>query len=107
MLWSAFILVVNAASWRRQGTCLMLQRTRGFLLLFPASAVFWWFFEYLNRFVQNWQYAAAAYPAGVYFVLASVSFATVLPAVLSVREWLLSFPWFRALLPHDLIADWE
>ena len=64
-----------------------------FLFLFPASAVFWWSFEYLNRFVGNWRYLD---PTGFgpveYFVFATLPFATVLPAVLSVRELLLSFP---------------
>ena len=27
------------------------------LMLFPVSAAFWWFFEYLNRYVWNWFWA--------------------------------------------------
>ncbi len=95
MLWGAFIVVINALCCRRRGTCLMLAQPVRFALLFPASAAFWWFFEYLNRFVQNWYYTGADYPPVTYFTLASLSFATVLPAVLSVREWLLSFPPFQ------------
>ena len=95
MLWGCFILVINALSCRRRGTCLMLAQPGRFALLFPASAVFWWFFEYLNRFVQNWYYTGADYPPVTYFTLASLSFATVLPAVLSVREWLLTFAPFQ------------
>jgi len=41
-LWIAFILLVNAFTVRRTGRCLMLSRTRLFLLLFPVSAGFWW-----------------------------------------------------------------
>jgi len=92
MLWGPFILVVNGLTRRRTGRCLMTARPVAFGALFPVSAVFWWFFEYLNRFVQNWHYAGADYPPLTYFILATLSFATVLPAVLSVREWLLSFP---------------
>lgn len=92
MLWGAFILVVNGLSRRRTGTCLMTARPVVFSALFPVSAAFWWFFEYLNRFVQNWHYSGADYPPLTYFTLATLSFATVLPAVLSVREWLVSFP---------------
>jgi hypothetical protein len=95
MLWGGFILVVNALIYRRRGTCLMLAQPARFALLFPASAVFWWFFEYLNRFVQNWYYTGVDYPPLTYFTLASLSFATVLPAVLSVRELLLSFKLFQ------------
>ncbi|HWS15216.1 MAG TPA: hypothetical protein VN450_03385 [Candidatus Methylomirabilis sp.] len=92
-LWVAFIFVVNAFSFRRTGRCLLLSRTRPFLLLFPVSAAFWWSFEYLNRFVGNWRYVGGAeFGAVEYFLFATLPFATVLPAVLSTRELLLSFP---------------
>ncbi len=106
MLWGSFILVVNALTCRRRGSCLMLDQPLRFVLLFPASAVFWWFFEYLNRFVQNWYYTGADYPPLTYFTLASLSFATVLPAVLSVREWLLSFAPFRSRHRPLVLPPW-
>ena len=92
-LWGSYILVINALRYRKIGHCMMLDRPRFFLLLFPISAVFWWFFEYLNRFVQNWQYTDIHYPPWQYFGLASLSFSTVLPAVLGTREWILSAAW--------------
>lgn len=98
MLWGAFILVVNALVQRRAGSCPMTARPRAFAALFPVSAAFWWFFEYLNRFVQNWHYSGADYPPGTYFLLATLSFATVLPAVLSVRAWLRTFPRVHGVL---------
>jgi hypothetical protein len=53
--------------------------------------VFWWSFEYLNRFVGNWRYLdPPGFGAGEYFLFATLPFATVLPAVLSTRELLLS-----------------
>ncbi len=106
MLWGGFIIVVNALTYRRRGACLMLDQPLRFALLFPASAVFWWFFEYLNRFVQNWYYTGADYPPLTYFALASLSFATVLPAVLSVREWLLSFAPFQGRHGPLVLPPW-
>ena len=92
-LWIGFILVVNAFTARRTGRCLLLSRTRPFLLLFPVSAGFWWSFEYLNRFVANWRYVGGVeFGAVEYFLFATLPFSTVLPAVLSTRELLLSFP---------------
>jgi hypothetical protein len=92
-LWCCYIVIVNALSFRRKGECLLLSRTRRFLLLFPASAAFWWSFEYLNRFVGNWYYLdPPGFGAGEYFLFATLPFSTVLPAVLSTRELLLSFP---------------
>jgi hypothetical protein len=92
-LWIAFILLVNAFTVRRTGRCLMLSRTRPFLLLFPVSAGFWWSFEYINRFVGNWRYVSVTeFGAAEYFLFATLPFSTVLPAVLSTRELLLSYP---------------
>lgn len=91
-LWLSFIVVINALSYRNKGQCLMSDRTIVFLLLFPVSALFWWFFEYLNRFVQNWYYLNDDFSALEYFLLGTLPFSTVLPAVLSVREWFLSYP---------------
>jgi hypothetical protein len=95
LLWFAYIIVVNAMCQARTGTCLMKDRTTYFLLLFPASAAFWWFFEYLNRFAQNWYYVGVEFGPWAYFWYATLPFATVLPAVLSTRQWLLSFDWIR------------
>jgi hypothetical protein len=85
--------VVNALTYRRTGRCMLLHRPRYFLSLFPLSAGFWWFFEYLNRFVQNWHYVGGGeLSAWEYLVRATLPFSTVLPAVLGTAEWLTSFP---------------
>jgi hypothetical protein len=87
-LWLSYILVVSALAVRRSGTCLLTNHPGFFLLLFPASGAFWWFFEYLNRFVQNWSYQGVAFSAWQYFWHASISFSTVLPAVAATQQWL-------------------
>jgi hypothetical protein len=103
LLWLSYILVVNALAQRRNGDCMMLRRTGFFLILFPVSAVFWWFFEYLNRFVQNWHYAGVHFDPIGYFGYATLSFSTVLPAVLGTRDLIMGAPrlqhGFRRFLP--------
>ena len=92
-LWLGYILLVNGWTFRRTGYCLLLDRPRLFLGLFPASAAFWWGFEYLNRFVQNWHYVGPqTFTPWEYFLHATVPFSTVLPAVLSSMELLASAP---------------
>jgi hypothetical protein len=92
-LWLGYIVVVNALTVRRTGHCMMRDRPGYLLLLFPASAALWWFFEYLNRFVQNWFYMGITeFGAFEYALYATPPFATVLPAVLGTKEWLESFP---------------
>jgi hypothetical protein len=94
-LWFGYILVVNGLTSMRSGHCMLLDQPARFGLLFPVSAVFWWFFEYLNRFVENWAYVQVErFSALEYVVYASVCFSTVLPAVLGTRDFLASFPFF-------------
>jgi len=92
-LWVAYIIIINALTFRQSGRCMLRNDTGYFLLLFPLSAVFWWFFEFLNRFVQNWYYVGSQFSALEYFFFATLPFSTVLPAVLGTRDWLLGFSW--------------
>ncbi|VTR68727.1 conserved membrane hypothetical protein [Desulfosarcina cetonica] len=92
-IWAGFILTINAWTEKRKGSCLITRQPLGFLGLFPASTAFWWFFEYLNRFVQNWYYTGIeGMGPGEYSYFSSLAFATVLPGVLSMIEWLGTFP---------------
>ena len=92
-LWISYVVFVNALTYRRTGNCLLTQKTRYLLSLFPASALFWWYFEYLNRFAQNWYYVGGElFNPLSYAVHATVSFSTVLPAVMSTVELLQSYP---------------
>lgn len=92
-LWLGYILLINAWTFSRTGRCVMLDRPRYFLWLFPLSSAFWWFFEYLNRFVQNWYYIGVQeFTPLEYFLHATLPFSTVLPAVLGTTELLASYP---------------
>ncbi|MCF6188596.1 MAG: hypothetical protein L3J49_14125, partial [Desulfobulbaceae bacterium] len=88
-LWLGYILSVNGVTWKRSGSCLVIKHPGRFLLLFPVSALFWWYFEWLNRFVQNWYYVGIdGFTALDYVLHATVCFSTVLPAVVSTTELL-------------------
>lgn len=96
--WIGYILLVNAWCLRRCGRSLLSDAPVRFALLIPVSALFWWFFEYLNRFVQNWYYVGVAdFSPLAYIAFASLAFATVLPAVLSTHRLLLSFAGIASL----------
>ncbi len=100
-LWFCWIVSVNALIFQRDHhnchnhRALLISSTSKFVHLFIVSALFWWMFEYLNRFVGNWYYSGSRYPAGKYFLLATLSFSTVLPAVESMKEYLLTFDLFK------------
>ena len=107
-LWAGYILVVNGLTCLRQGSCCLRRRPGFFLALFPLSGLFWWYFEYLNRFVQNWHYLGGGnISATEYLIHASICFSTVLPAVLSTHELLATSArlngaftgWLRVTIP--------
>jgi hypothetical protein len=93
-LWLGYILTVDGLVYRRKGHSLASRSVGGFIGLFPASAVLWWLFEYVNRFVQNWYYLGLTGQTPFEYVLfATPSFATVLPALLETAELLGSSAW--------------
>jgi len=88
-LWLGYILSVNGVTRQRSGTCLITRCPGRFSMLFPVSALFWWYFEWLNRFVQNWYYLGIdGFTALGYVLHATICFSTVLPAVVSTTELL-------------------
>ena len=93
--WGGFILLVNALCVKRSGLSPLTARTRSYLLLFPASSLFWWFFEYLNRYVWNWFYVGIPGISTLeYAILSSICFASVLPGVVAVANFLGTFKTF-------------
>jgi hypothetical protein len=87
----ALAIFANADTQRRTGSCLLTQRPGYFRSLFAASLVAGWLFHWLNLFLQVWVYPAAS--EAVPFVLGtSLAYAVLLPALLSLRQWLASFP---------------
>ena len=94
-LWTGFIVAMNALVYRRSGRSPLTHETGRYLMLFPVSAAFWWFFEYLNRYVWNWFYVNVQDMSPLTYVMtATISFSTVLPGILAVAEWLGTFRFF-------------
>jgi len=94
-VWAGFILLVNALCVKRSGHSPMTDHPWAYAATFPASSLFWWFFEYLNRYVWNWYYLGISeLGAAEYVVYASICFASVLPGVCAVAALLHTFPVF-------------
>lgn len=95
-LWLGYVLAVDGWTAARTGTSLRARSPRGFALLFATSVPVWWIFELANRHVGNWEYVGREHFGDVeYALLCSLSFSTVMPAVLSTAELVRSFRWIE------------
>jgi hypothetical protein len=99
-LWFGYILFIDALVVMRKGNSILTRARWWYLLLFLTSSLFWWIFEGLNTPVQNWHYILdQPYSPLAYFLFASLSFSTVLPAVMETAELLSTFKPLRPRLP--------
>ncbi|MDQ4128888.1 MAG: hypothetical protein M3151_13230 [Actinomycetota bacterium] len=97
-LWLGYALAVDALVLRRRGTSILTRSRRDFALLFVYSAPAWWLFEVFNWRTQNWEYLGSGRFDGLtYFVLTTLSFSTVMPAVFETAELVRSATWMRHL----------
>ena len=95
-LWLGYILVVDALVLARTGTSLWTRSRRDFGLFFVASIPVWWLFEFINRRTGNWEYlGSSAFTDLEYYLLCTISFSTVMPAVFETAELVGSFRWVQ------------
>ncbi len=93
-LWLGYILVVDALVLTRTGDSLYNRSRRDFVLLFVASAPVWWLFELINSRTANWEYlGSASFTQIEYYLLCTLSFSTVMPAVFETAELIRTFGW--------------
>ncbi len=101
-LWLGYILFVDALVVARHGTSLLQRMRWRYVTLFAVSSLFWWTFELLNVRVQNWHYIQdQPYSPLSFFLLATLSFSTVLPAVMGTTELLSTFKPLKPRLSPD------
>jgi hypothetical protein len=93
-LWLGYILTVDGIVAARRGDSILTRSRSGFIRLFLASAPAWWLFEIINRRTNNWEYLGGERFTGFeYFVLATISFSTVMPAVFETAELIGTTRW--------------
>jgi hypothetical protein len=91
-LWCGYIFAVDGLVNLRTGTSLITRSLVRFVLLFICSIPFWWIFEWMNGYLDNWHYQSSErYATAAYALLASLAFSTVVPAVLEMSELVSSF----------------
>lgn len=105
-LWLGFALAVDGLVFLRKGTSLFTRSRRGYVSLFLISAPAWWLFEVINLRTQNWVYLGTeGFSPLAYFLLASLNFSTVIPAVFGAAELFSTFGFLQRLKPGLVIRD--
>ncbi len=101
-LWFGYIFFMDALVLSRHKTSLLQRMRWRYIQLFLVSSIFWWIFEGLNIPVQNWHYIMdRPYTPLAYFLIATLNFSTVLPAVLETAEFLSTFKLLHPQLPAN------
>ncbi len=86
IVWTGYILVVDALLHRLTGTGYLVRRQREFLWILPSSLLCWLIFETYNLHLQNWQYIHLPDNLVVRIIGYVWSFMTIFPAILITSE---------------------
>lgn len=99
-LWLGYSLTVDALVYYRKNSSMLTRSPKAYMMLFFVSAPGWWLFELLNMRTQNWCYDGRQFFTNIqYFVLCSISFSTVMPAVFGTAELVSTLPWLKRIKP--------
>jgi hypothetical protein len=95
-LWLGYALTLDGLVQCRRGNSILSRSRAGFVRLFVISAPAWWLFELINRRTRNWEYLGIeSFSDLEYFLLCTIAFSTVMPAVCGTAELVRSFPWIE------------
>ena len=95
-LWLGYVLFLDAWIERRDGTSPWARSRRGLAVMFVVSIPLWWVFEAANERLHNWEYLGREHFSDLeYALLGSLSFSTVVPAVLASAEWARGLGWIE------------
>ncbi len=95
-MWLGYCLTVDAMVFTRKGHSLLTRSPGAYAALFLISVPAWWLFEIINLRTQNWYYLGEQYFTDAeFFMFSSLSFSTVMPAVLGTAELAGTFSWIN------------
>lgn len=95
-LWFGAILFLDGWLERTRGSSPWARSPRAFAALFLVSLPLWWGFELANERLANWRYLGREQFSDLeYALLGSLSFSTVVPAVLLCAEWARGARWLE------------
>lgn len=94
LVWTGYILFIDAIVFRIKSKSWIASRGRTFLFMIPLSAGFWYLFEFFNLFLKNWIYEGLP----VFWITAigmTWSFAAIGPGMFETSDLLESMGAFK------------
>ncbi len=105
-LWLGYILLLDSLVYLRSGSSQVKRSILGFLSLFLVSAPCWWLFEFLNEKANYWTYSGRSHFNDLeFFLWASLSFSTVIPALFETAEFISTFTKIKNAPPWIRVSD--
>jgi len=105
-LWLGYCLTVDGLVFWRKGSSLLSRSLKSYIGLFIISAPVWWLFEGINLRTQNWYYLGSeGFSALAFFLLSSLSFSVVIPAVFGAAELFSTFGFLQNSKPWLVICN--
>lgn len=90
IVWSGYILAIDAAIFSLRGQSLIRSEPRAFAWMAIFSVFLWLIFELYNLRLKNWTYVGLPPNQYLRYLGYGWSFATILPAILETAEFLLA-----------------
>lgn len=87
IVWTGYILLVDALNLHVHGRSLIVSRPREFAAMLPWSILCWLIFEAYNLYLRNWTYVGLPENQFLQVVGYGWSFATIFPGVLETSEF--------------------
>ncbi len=99
IIWFGYIFLIDAIVFKLKGHSLIMSRKEQFVKALLLSALIWWLFEIVNIKVGNWGYVVSSNyqePGWLrFFIFRTISFSTVLPAIIETFELVKTFKLFN------------
>ncbi|HUV37799.1 MAG TPA: hypothetical protein VMX58_12755 [Patescibacteria group bacterium] len=91
LVWTGYILLIDAVIAARRGASPITARRIEFLLSLPLSIVCWYVFEGVNLLLRNWEYVDLPANTAARWVGYAWSYATILPGIFVTAELIDTF----------------
>lgn len=98
IVWFGYIFLIDSIIFILKGNSLLNNRPHKLALYLCISVFFWYIFELYNRFIKGWYYEGLPESRTITFIMGSIAFASIIPAVFETWELVRHFHFFNSTM---------